>query len=134
MDSEKEKLALLTEMIEFAKIDGEIHEKEIDFIELVAQELGVLPYKVKELYENPILSKTVIKDEFNRICQFYRLALLMHSDRVIDKNEEKYLFELAIKMGLSPFAVKKVLKMMKNSPNSMIDPDLLIKSFQVHYN
>uniref|UniRef100_UPI004047D5D7 TerB family tellurite resistance protein n=2 Tax=Flavobacterium TaxID=237 RepID=UPI004047D5D7 len=82
MDSYQEKISLLQEMIAFALIDGELHDREYDFLEIVSQELEIEKETFLKLFQTS--NKTVvIKDEFNRICQFYRLALLMHCDGVL---------------------------------------------------
>ena len=41
MEPQEEKLNLLREMIAFALIDGELHDREYDFIEMVATELEI---------------------------------------------------------------------------------------------
>ena len=41
MDSYQEKINLLQEMIAFALIDGELHDREYDFLEMVAMELEI---------------------------------------------------------------------------------------------
>jgi hypothetical protein len=60
------------------------------------------------------LPKLPIKNEFQRIQQFYRLALLMHRDGILHIKE-------AIKtncysLGLNPEATKRVLKKWKMRP------------------
>ena len=87
METTQEKISLLQEMISFALIDGELHDKEYDFIEIVAYELQIDKATLLKLYENKGEVK-VIKDEMNRICQFYRLALLMHCDGVLHDAEQ----------------------------------------------
>ena len=82
MDTYQEKISLLQEMIAFALIDGELHDREYDFLEMVAMELEIEKPVFHQLFENRG-AVSVIKDEFHRICQFYRLALLMHVDGVL---------------------------------------------------
>ena len=41
METYQEKISLLQEMIAFALIDGELHDREYDFLEIVAQELEI---------------------------------------------------------------------------------------------
>ena len=41
MDSYQEKIALLKEMIAFALVDGELHDREYDFLEIVSKELEI---------------------------------------------------------------------------------------------
>jgi uncharacterized tellurite resistance protein B-like protein len=133
MDTYEEKISLLSEMIAFAVVDGELHDREYDFLWIVAQELGIEKSVFMELFgkRNDI---KVIKDEHHRIMQFYRLALLMHCDGVLHEREVKAINEIGINMGLNPMGIKKTLKAMQNSPNQMVDPEMLLFSFMEQHN
>lgn len=133
METTQEKISLLQEMISFALIDGELHDREYDFIEIVAYELGIDKETLHKLYENKGEVK-VIKDELNRICQFYRLALLMRSDDVLHERERVKINEIGINMGLDPYAMKRVLKLIEDSPNHMVDGETLIRLFSEQLN
>ncbi|MCD8519077.1 MAG: excinuclease ABC subunit B [Flavobacterium sp.] len=133
MDSYQEKISLLQEMIAFALIDGELHDREYDFLEMVAMELEIEKPVFHQLFKNRG-EVTVIKDEFHRICQFYRLALLMHVDGVLHETEQIKINEIGINMGLNPYAMKRVLNLMKNSPNRMVDGELLLSVFSEQHN
>ncbi len=133
MDTLQEKLSLLQEMIAFALIDGELHDREYDFLEMVAMELEIEKSVFHKLFEKRD-SVSVIKDEFHRICQFYRLALLMHSDGVLHEAEQIKINEIGINMGLNPYAMKRVLNLMKNSPNRMVEGDVLLSVFTEQHN
>ena len=52
MDSYQEKISLLQEMIAFALIDGELHDREYDFLEMVAMELDIEKSANHKLFEN----------------------------------------------------------------------------------
>ena len=133
MDSYQEKISLLQEMIAFALIDGELHDREYDFLEMVAMELEIEKPVFHQLFKNRG-EVTVIKDEFHRICQFYRLALLMHIDGVLHETEQIKINEIGINMGLNPYAMKRVLNLMKNSPNRMVEGDVLLSVFTEQHN
>ena len=133
METTQEKISLLQEMISFALVDGELHDREYDFIEVVAYELGIDKETLHKLYENKG-EVNVIKDELNRICQFYRLALLMRSDDVLHERERVKINEIGINMGLDPYAMKRVLKLIEDSPNHMVDGQTLIKLFSEQLN
>jgi len=133
MDSYQEKISLLQEMIAFALIDGELHDREYDFLEMVAMELEIEKPVFHQLFKNRG-EVTVIKDEFHRICQFYRLALLMHVDGVLHETEQIKINEIGINMGLNPYAMKRVLNLMKNSPNRMVEGDVLLAVFTEQHN
>ncbi len=133
METTQEKISLLKEMISFALVDGELHDREYDFIEIVAYELGIDKETLHKLYENKG-EANVIKDELNRICQFYRLALLMRSDDVLHERERIKINEIGINMGLDPYAMKRVLKLIEDSPNHMVDGETLIRLFSEQLN
>lgn len=133
MNDYNERLALLAEMIAFSVIDGRLHEREYLFLAMIAEELKVDKGDFKSLFhreEYPI----VIKSEFERIQQFYRLALLMHCDGVLHEREHVKIHEIGINMGLNPHAIKRVLKAMLNSPNRMISAEFLLEVFQEQLN
>ena len=76
----------------------------------------------------------IIKNEFERIQQFYRLALLMHCDGVLHEREQIKIREIGINMGLNPFAIKRDLKAMEQSPTRMVSPEFLLEVFQEQLN
>ena len=133
METYQEKISLLQEMIAFALVDNQLHDREYDFIEMIAQELEIDKATFMKLFENKA-ETVVIKDEFNRICQFYRLALLMHVDGVLHEKEQNKLNEIGINMGLNPYAMKRVLHLMKKSPTRLIDGDVLVSLFYEQHN
>ncbi len=104
MNDYKERLALLSEMIAFSVVDGRLHEREYLFLTMIAEELQVDKGDFKSLFhqeEYPI----VIKSEFERIQQFYRLALLMHCDGVLHEREHIKIQEIGFNNGLNPHAI-----------------------------
>lgn len=133
MNDYNERLALLSEMISFSVVDGRLHEREYLFLSMIAEELQVDRGDFKNLFhqeEYPI----VIKSEFERIQQFYRLALLMHCDGVLHEREQNKIHEIGINMGLNPHAIKRVLKAMESSPTKMISAEFLLEVFQEQLN
>lgn len=133
MSTYEEKLSLLSEMIAFARIDGEIHEREYQFLAIVASQLNIDKNVFESLFEHEA-EKVAIKSEHQRILQFYRLALLMHADGVLHENEQIAIREMGINMGLSPFAMRSVLQEMEKSPTGLIDPDIMLALFRAQHN
>lgn len=133
MNKYEEKLALLAEMIAFSVVDGRLHEREFLFLTMIADELQVTQEDFKALFHHESYP-TVIKTEFERIQQFYRLALLMHCDGVLHEREQIKIHEIGINMGLNPHAIKRVLKAMEISPTKLISPEFLLEVFQEQLN
>ena len=133
MNNHEEKLALLSEMIAFSVIDGRLHEREYLFLSMIADELQVKNEDFKMLFHQENFP-VVIKSEFERIQQFYRLALLMHCDGILHEKEKNAIQEIGINMGLNPHAIKRVLKAMELSPTKMISSAFLLEVFQEQLN
>jgi uncharacterized tellurite resistance protein B-like protein len=133
MQTKVEKLSLLADMIAFAIVDGQLHEREYTFLSIIAVELGITQEEFKQLFHEENRSET-IKTEFQRIQQFYRLALLMHCDGVLHEREVIKIHEIGIHMGLNPFAMKRVLKAMQQSPTRTVSPEYLLEVFQEQQN
>ena len=129
----KEKLSLIGDMIELSKVDGQLHEREYEFIKMVADELKVRDEDFDELFKLPN-ELMIFKSEFKRIEHFYRLALLSHCDNHHHEREHEFMYQLGLKLGLNPFAIKRVLGAMDQSPNRMIDADLLLGIFKEQHN
>lgn len=129
----EEKRSLLLEMIAFATVDGSLHKKEYIFLGIIAEELNLSEDVFNDLFhqELPVL---VIKSEFERFRQFYRLALLMHCDGVLHSKEQIAIKQIAIDMGLNPTVTNRILKMMKNNQSPTIDADVLFSIFKEQHN
>ncbi len=133
METKIQKMSLLLNMIAFAIVDGKLHKKEYLFLLMIATELGIDKKEFNELFHQEMDCK-IIKNDFDRILQFYRLALLMHSDSILHESEIIKIHEIGLKMNLSPFAIKRVLKAIEDSPTKTISPNYLIKIFQEQLN
>jgi DnaJ-domain-containing protein 1 len=132
-NTKAQKISLLSDMIAFAVVDGKLHKNEFQFLSLIAEDLEINPTEFQQLFHTENQTE-VIKDDFERIQQFYRLALLMHSDGILHEREEIRIHEIGIGMGLDPFAMKRVLRAMSKSPTRMLSPDYLLEVFQEQNN
>lgn len=133
MNSEKEKLSILSEMIAFAKVDGIVKEPEYHFLSNVAEQLGVDKKVFEALFENQT-EHVIPKTEGDRILQFHRLVLLMNVDQIQEEVEVGRLHNIGLGMGLPPSAIDQVLSIMHKYPNNVVPPDVLITIFKAHYN
>ncbi|MDO1514030.1 TerB family tellurite resistance protein [Maribacter confluentis] len=133
MPTEKEKLSILSEMIEFAKVDNEIRRMEYDFLFMVAQRLNITKETFDRLFKERV-EHILPKSQAERIIQFHRLVLLMNVDHQQDITEVKKLHDIGLKMGLPPGAIQQVLMIMHQYPNKIVPPDVLITIFKSHYN
>jgi DnaJ-domain-containing protein 1 len=133
MPTYEEKISLLLEMIAFATIDGSLHKNEYKFLAIVADELKISKAVFNDLFHQE-LPHIVIKSEYERFHQFYRLALLMHCDGVLHPKEEIAIQQIGIDMGLNPIVTNRILKMMKMKQSPIIEADVLLEIFKEQHN
>jgi hypothetical protein len=133
MTLQEEKLSLLSEMIAFSLVDGELHEEEMSLLHFISQELEVESSEFMRLFFEP-KKPVVLKEQFSRILHFYQLALIMHCDNRLHTNEKIAIKDIGIRMGLNPIAMKTILQLMEQSPDNKVEIDVLITVFQHQHN
>ncbi len=133
MNSHDEKISLLLEMIAFAVVDGKLHEREDIFLSIVAQQLGIERDEYLDLFHRES-EPLPIKSEFQRIQQFYRLALLMYVDGECHEKEQVAIQQIAIDMGLNPAVTKRILHLMRTSKSKIIPPEFILEAFKEQHN
>ncbi|MEM9000188.1 MAG: TerB family tellurite resistance protein [Bacteroidota bacterium] len=129
----EEKLSILSEMIAFARIDNALKQSEYNFLIGVASGLGVEKAVFDTLLHKKAEKRT-LKSQAERIVQFHRLLLLMNVDQEQHHLEIKKLYNVGLKMGLPPTAIRKVLEIMNEYPDKIVPPHILIDIFKTHYN
>lgn len=136
MDSNyKEKLSHINDLIQLSQIDGEESHMEMNFINSVANRLGVDKDDVDDIKSGSIKIKfSTPKYEFQTIEQFHRLILLMGIDKMIYKEEINFCFELGVRMGLNYNAIMEVLKKSVKNPAHIIQKDEIEEIFRKYSN
>ncbi|GAA0872098.1 hypothetical protein GCM10009117_12450 [Gangjinia marincola] len=129
----EEKLTVLSEMLQLAKADQRLDERELEFIRVVAKRLGISSQEVRELNEKPSTG-VPIKFEANRIVQFHRLVLLMNVDGIVSPEEKEHLYHLGLDMGLRKEAIDEVFEVMQNYEYGIVPSSVLINVFKRFYN
>jgi hypothetical protein len=132
MDDYQERLFLMKQLIEFAKIDGILHDKEMDFLTVLAEDFGIDKETYFSLYEAECIPLTVSFSE--RIVQFYRLTLLMLCDGHWHDKEVIKLHEIGIMMGLNPVGIDKLLDFIKQNGATHVTPEFLSDLFTTQLN
>lgn len=128
-----EKHQILSDMIKLALVDNKLDEREYDFINSVAQRLGVPQEELAELIVSP-LSRGVYKTELERITQFHRLVLLMNVDQETHIAEVDALRNYGLKIGIRPEAIEQVFNEMGDYEDKMIPSERLVEIFSRFYN
>ncbi|MGK0386100.1 MAG: putative tellurite resistance protein B-like protein, partial [Patiriisocius sp.] len=109
---DKNKQALLSDLIVIAKADNKVTIEEYDFIMSIAARMEIDSDTVKILFENPLPSKTP-RTEFERITHFYKMILMMHIDNEADESEIEVIRNFGLKMGIRQGVVDQMLHKME---------------------
>ncbi len=133
MNTFKEKLSILSEMIAFARVDDFIKDPEYKFLLGVSKQLGVDRNVFDGLFSQES-EHIVPKTEAERILQFHRLLLLMNVDSTQEELEIRRLHDMGLSMGLPPSAINQVLSIMHEYPNNVVPPEVLITIFKTYHN
>ena len=131
--SKKEKLSLLSDMIELAKSDNNLKDREFNFILAVANTLQISENEVSELIEKPA-EKVVFQSDTQRILHFHRLVLVMNIDERTSLVEITALKNFGLHLGLPAEAIDEVFIRMNNYSNKVIPPNDFIEIFKRFYN
>ncbi|EIJ37228.1 hypothetical protein [Galbibacter orientalis] len=134
MSEKEQKLSLLSEMIALIQADHTVNEQEYNFIYTIAKHMEVEKDDLDALFKTKNTRYIPPSPESERILQFHRLVLLMNIDKENHPNEIQRLKEFGIRMGLSPFAIDRVLGVMDNYPNRVVPPKVLVDIFKTYYN
>lgn len=133
MNTYQDKLSVLSELIDFARVDYKIKESEYDFLLSVANLLEVKKSSLDDLLKQEPSTKKP-STELEKIVQFNRLLLLMNIDDEQHKKEIERLHNIGLWMGLRPSAIGQVLEIMHEYPNKVVPPQVLINIFKAHQN
>lgn len=133
MNSEKEKISLLSEMIAFALVDGELHHLEIVFLTDIAENLQIKKSVYLDLFSRKY-EPSDVKDPFSRILHYYQLALLMHCDGRLHVNEHFAINEIGSRMNLSNNVKNLILEMVSKSNSKKIPMENLLEAYQLQNN
>jgi hypothetical protein len=131
----QEKLSHLNDLIQLSRADGYESNLELNYIETVAERIGVEMDDLEKLKNNEInIPFSPPKYEYQIIPQFHRIVLLMGIDRMIYKEELNFCTDLGLRLGLNPNAVKEILEKMIYYPNNIIPAEELECIFKKYYN
>ena len=133
MNTYKEKLSILAQLISFAKADDVVKIEEYKFLQDIATQLGIDQDTFDTLFHTKT-ERVILQPESERIVQFHRLLLLMNVDREQHESELRRLHTIGLAMGLPPSAIDQVLLIMDRYPDKIVPAEVLIDIFKAHYN
>jgi hypothetical protein len=130
----EEKISHLNDLINLSKIDGNEALNEVNFINSVADRLGISRKDLKELKEKSAnISFMPPKDMYQIMMQYHRLIVLMGIDRIITDEEKELCVDLGLKMNLKREAIEEIIDKAIDTPRHVISVDEIENIFYRHY-
>ena len=130
----EEKISHLNDLISLSKIDGNEALNEVNFINSVADRLGIFRGDLKKLKEK---SRNVIfsspDDMYQIMMQYHRLIVLMGIDRIIADEEKELCMVIGLKMNLKKEAIEEIIDKAIDTPRHVISVDEIENIFYRHY-
>jgi hypothetical protein len=88
-------------LLALAKIDGHMHEKEIELLFKIAKRYGLKVRQVQELIDSDENYQMIVPDNYNdRMNLLYDLVLMVYADEVVNLHEVKFCEDAAEQFGL----------------------------------
>ncbi len=130
----EEKISHLNDLINLSKIDGNEALNEVNFINSVADRLGISRKDLKELKEKSAnITFMPPKDMYRIMMQYHRLIVLMGIDRIITDEEKELCVNLGLKMNLKKEAIEEIIDKAIDTPRHVISVDEIENIFYRHY-
>jgi hypothetical protein len=130
----EEKISHLNDLINLSKIDGNEALNEVNFINSVADRLGVSRQDLNELRQKSSkIHFTPPQDMYQIMMQYHRLIVLMGIDRIIAEEEKELCLELGLKMNLKKAAIEEIIDKAIDTPRHVISVDEIENIFYRHY-
>ena len=88
-------------LLALAKVDGHMHEKEIELLFRIGKRYGLKDRQVQELIDSDEAFTLIVPDNHNdRMNLLYDLILMVYADEVVDDHEVKFCEEAVIQFGM----------------------------------
>jgi hypothetical protein len=130
----EEKISHLNDLIMLSRIDGRENLNEINFINSVADRLGISRTDLKEIRrKSDKVSFSPPDDMHQTMMQYHRLIVLMGIDRIISKEEKDFCTQLGLKMKLKKEAIHEIIDKAIDTPRHIISVDDIEQVFYRHY-
>ena len=130
----EEKISHLNDLIKLSRIDGRENLNEINFINSVADRLGISRIDLKTVRsKGEQVDFNPPEDMYQLMMQYHRLIVLMGIDRIISDEEKEFCTKLGLKMKLKKAAVDEIIEKAVDTPRHIISVDEIENVFYRHY-
>lgn len=128
----KEILAYLFKVMES---DKELHSREQQYIQYVANELGVIDAELEDVRENyKSFAFDTPRDEQTRMTTFYYILFMMRADRVITPEEITKARMYGFRLGFNELLTDDLIKVMIDYANKRLPANIMMEKIRPYLN
>lgn len=117
---------LLIMLVALSRSDGNLHVRELRYLELAAQQLGFDAVKLEETMTLDITEKALPTEEKDRMTALYYLLFLAVEDDQLNALEEDFIYHFGFKLGFNESMLRDMLALFKKTrypknPNELLN-------------
>lgn len=130
----EEKISHINDLIRLSRVDGRENLNEINFINSVADRLGISRTDLAKIREESGRVPFSPPDNmYQLMMQYHRLIILMGIDRFITPEEKEFCVKLGHKFKLKKAAIHEIIDKAIDLPRHIISVDDIEEVFFRHY-
>ena len=124
---------LLIMLVALSRSDGNLHVRELRYLELAAQQLGFDVVKLEETMTLDITEKALPTEEKDRMTALYYLLFLAVEDDQLNALEEDFIYHFGFKLGFNESMLRDMLALFKKTRYPK-NPDELLNIIRKYLN
>lgn len=124
---------LLIMLVALSRSDGDMHIRELNYLQLAAQQLGFETSKIEEILQQQAPEKALPTEEKDRMTALYYLLFLAAEDDQLNAVEEDFIYHFGFKLGFNESMLRDMLALFKKTRYPK-NPDELINIIRKYLN
>ena len=131
----KKNRSIVALLIDMARTDAFSAPIELQYIFGIAEQLGVSRLEVEDIRDRPTeFPFEAPPTEQERMTILYYLLFTMRVDGKIKTDEENYLHNVSLRLGLNPALTEDLIRVMKGYANESIPPNVMLEQIKKYLN
>jgi hypothetical protein len=133
-DDKKQIIGTINILVNLAKVDNEVHGKELLYLLHVGKNLGLSEQTTRDMLNRPKVDIQVPSSEERRMTMLYHLLFMMKMDGVISEDERKLIVHYGFLLGFNELMVMEMIDAIKDHIYTFLPEDELINIVKKHLN
>ena len=124
---------LLIMLVALSRSDGDMHLRELKYLQLATLQLGFDVSKLEEIMKQNTAEKALPTEEKDRMTALYYLLFLAVEDDHLNAEEEDFIYHFGFKLGFNESMLRDMLALFKKTRYPK-NPDELLNIIRKYLN